>query len=456
MAKQELSIESSYLPSWGVWEGVREIVQNGKDAETEHSAKLTVKHDKGTLIIVNEGTTIPLEALLLGRTSKSGKANLIGQFGEGLDLGLLALVRAGRGVKIRTGDQVWKPVIAPSKSFDAEVLWIEHTGGRKFQNRAQFEIEVTAEEWEDFRSNFMFLGEIPDEDIVVTSRGKLLLGDKLRGKIYVKGIFVQYDPKSNYGYDYSHANVDRDRKMISAWDKNWENSLIWQSAVNKNPKVMFEPFFKLLQEEKSDLSGMHDHAISSLNDDTLSLVAARFESLYGANAVPVENLEQCVQLEHLGRKGVVTPNSLRQVIQRKQGSLSAVADKLRKEILKTYSWFELTTEEKYNITLGTKLIESIEEFPKAKGLLSLVSVVDFRSDTLLGQFKDGNIFLSKKILVDREETIATMVHEFAHFEGMDGAYGHVSLMEKIWKGVIKAIIDGKVTIDAAKEEKVEP
>lgn len=452
MAKQELSIESSYLPEWGVWEGVREIVQNGKDAETEHDAKLTVSHSDNTLIVTNVGATIPLESLLLGRTSKCGKDDLIGQFGEGLDLGLLALVRAGRSVKIRTGDQVWKPVIAKSKSFDADVLWVEYAGGRKYQNRAQFEIEVTAEEWRDYKQKFMFLGTVPEDQVVNTARGKLLLGDTLKGCLYVKGIFVQFDPKVQYGYDYEYVNVDRDRKMVSSFDKNWENTKIWLEAVNKNPSTLFDPFFKLLQDETSDLDGVGEYNIHELSDDMVDQVAAKFAAIHGDSAVPVENLEQSRELEHLGRKGIVTPKAMRMVIQRKQGSLSMVQDQLRKETTTSYSWHELSKLEKTNVELSVSLIESVEGFPNSVGLLSLVSIVDFRSDTLLGQFKDGNIFLSKKILTDREETIATLVHEFAHFGGGDGAYGHVAMMERLWKGVVKALLNGKVTANVEEDE----
>lgn len=442
MAKQELSIESSYLPTWGVWEGVREIVQNGKDAETEHQAKLTVTYSKGKLLVTNQGTTIPLESLLLGRTSKLGKDDLIGQFGEGLDLGLLALTRAGRDVKIRTGDQVWKPVIAASKSFNADVLWIEYTSGRKFQNRVQFEVEVTKEEWEEFRCNFMFLGEVPSAGFVKTPRGKLLLSPRLKGRLYVKGIFVQFDPKAEYGYDYTYASVDRDRKMVSAWDKGWENSRIWLEAVNKDPDALFESFFSLLQDESSDLEGFTDYNASDLSEVTINKVAAKFAALHGSDAVPVDNLEQSKQLEHLGRKGVVTPKRLRMVVERKQGSLAEVQDALLKAVTKTYSWHDLSDEEKSNIDLGVKLIQNVEGFPS--GLMELIHVVDFQSDTLLGQFKEGSIFLAKKILSDREETVATLVHELAHFGGGDGAYGHVALMERLWKGVIKSLLDGKV------------
>ena len=444
MAKQELSIESSYLPGWGVWEGVREIIQNGKDAETEHKAKLTVTHANGLLQVTNHGTTLPLESLLLGRTSKQGKDELIGQFGEGLDLGLLALVRAGRDVRIRTGDQVWKPVIAPSKSFDADVLWIEYTGGRKFKNRVQFEIEVTTSEWEELRCNFMFLGEVPSEEFIKTTRGKLLLSSRLKGRLYVKGIFVQFDPKMGYGYDYESAHVDRDRKMISSWDKSWENSRIWLEAVNKDPNALFEAFFALLQDETSDLEGFNDYSAGDLSEAAVDMVAARFSLLHGKDAIPVENLDQSKQLEHLGRKGVVTPKRLRLIVERKQGSLMEVQEGLRKEVLETYSWYQLDPVEKTNLDLSVKLLKSTGKFPDDKNILERVHVVDFRSNTLLGQFKEGTIFLSRKILVDREETIATMVHEFAHFGGGDGAHGHVALMESLWKGVIKSLLDGKV------------
>jgi len=64
---------------------------------------------QGVLRIENEGAHLSREALLFGTTSKMGRADLIGKFGEGLKLGVLALVRAGRPVTIRSGSEVWNP-----------------------------------------------------------------------------------------------------------------------------------------------------------------------------------------------------------------------------------------------------------------------------------------------------------------------------------------------------------
>jgi hypothetical protein len=44
--KTELTIKTDYLPNWGAFEGVRELLQNGKDAETEFHAKLEVRQGR--------------------------------------------------------------------------------------------------------------------------------------------------------------------------------------------------------------------------------------------------------------------------------------------------------------------------------------------------------------------------------------------------------------------------
>jgi hypothetical protein len=106
------------------------------------------KADTSTLIITNEGATLPREAMLFGHTTKIGQGNLIGKFGEGLKLGMLALVRAGHEVKIRSGSEVWLPKIERSEKFNADVLVIYIETGRQPKDRVQIEVSnVTKEDW---------------------------------------------------------------------------------------------------------------------------------------------------------------------------------------------------------------------------------------------------------------------------------------------------------------------
>ena len=59
------------------------------------------------LYLVNEYTSLHKRILLLGYSKKSQKREVIGQFGEGLKIGALALVREGRVVSMETGDDRW-------------------------------------------------------------------------------------------------------------------------------------------------------------------------------------------------------------------------------------------------------------------------------------------------------------------------------------------------------------
>lgn len=149
--KIELTIKTNYLPNWGAYEGIRELVQNGQDAKTEFGASfdVTYRKDASTLVLTNDGCTLPHEALLFGHTSKDGRGDLIGKFGEGLKLGVLALVRSEHAVKIRSGSEVWVPAIERSERFNADVLVFNIASGREQKNRVQVEIgNVSEGDWE--------------------------------------------------------------------------------------------------------------------------------------------------------------------------------------------------------------------------------------------------------------------------------------------------------------------
>ena len=66
MATIELTLDASYCHRWGLWEGVREILQNGIDGERQLHCPLSVHLTKsGTLIVENKGAEIPRKAILI-------------------------------------------------------------------------------------------------------------------------------------------------------------------------------------------------------------------------------------------------------------------------------------------------------------------------------------------------------------------------------------------------------
>jgi hypothetical protein len=435
MAKIQLTIKSTYLPKWGEWEGIRELVQNGIDAETEHKAPLKIDHCGQNLRLENEGCTLPFKALLLGHTSKLGRSDMRGQFGEGLKLGILALVRKGISVKIRNGSEVWTPTIEHSEQFDEPVLTFDVQGGRKFKDRVLVEIGCSKEAWRSMRERFLFVRRPKKAEVVECEDGRLLLGKEYKGCVFANGIFIQRTPELSYGYDLKRAELDRDRKMIAWWNLRYYTQKILLEAVSKTPSLQ-KTFYTMLEEQPEEVSGMEHCEL--LGDEAAQSVAAQFLSKYGADAVPVRNIAESADIEHLGKKGIVVNTALGAVLAKTIGDLETVKEELRKEVTRTYSWHELTDTERDNLTSGIALIDAVEAFS-----LSEVIVTDFRSADLQGQYSDGTVLIAKKHLVNRRQTLEILVHEVAHRRGGDGDKGHVAAIERIWSGIVEHLTGGK-------------
>lgn len=427
----DLTIKKDYLPNWGLWEGIRELVQNGRDAEMEYGAKLEVDWFNGNLRIENDGCTLPRRALLLGETSKADRDDLIGQFGEGLKLGILALVRLGRRVVVRTGGEVWKPSLRHSDEFGAEVLSFQIQGGREAQNRVRVEIECSKEEWQSVRDRFLFLCRETENDRVETNHGTLLVAQRFQGRLYVKGIFVSHDTSLNYGYDMFHAKLDRDRKMVDSWDLQRDTACILGSSVAQRPDLL-DPLFKLLEKSANDVRGINQYSTDYIPNSVSEQITAKFTARYGEDAVPVENLAESKDIEHLGKKGVVLPAGLRVLVSKNIGSLEEVKRRLSEEVKKTCSWSDLSQAEQKNLERAVELVGVVSACT-----INDVDVVDFRSSSLLGQHKNGRYLLARKILADRSSSLETLVHEVAHNSGADGDKGHVAEIERMWAGIVE-------------------
>jgi len=438
MPKIQLTIKVSYLETWGAYEGVRELIQNGRDAEVEHGATMKVDWHNDTLRIENDGVTMPLKALLLGHTTKLGNSKLIGKFGEGLKLGVLALVRAGHTVKIRNGSEVWAPTIERSELFDEDVLTFNIDKGRANKNRVRVEIGgVNRMAWEKFRQCFLFLAKPKKGDVVDTWRGDLLLGDEYKGRIYVKGLFVQTDPELRFGYDLPDAELDLDRKMVESYDLKYRTKDILLAAVAQNPALLMG-FTEMLETPTTETEGISEY--TSIPSGVSDKVAEDFKSKHGEDAVPVASLAESKDIEHLGKKGIVVSSQLGQVLAKSLGNALTVKEGLKREVIKRYSWHDLADNEKAALTEAVDLVDrALHTEGEELGAIKLddIEVVDFRDVHLMGQFKDGRtILLAHKYLCDPDETLRIIIHEVAHRFGSDGDKGHVFQMEVIWKNVV--------------------
>lgn len=444
--KIELTIDAGYLADGNRWDaaaGIREFMQNGRDAAIEQQAPLAVSHHadaegRGVLVIENEGAVLPRNTLLLGRSTKrDNQQELAGKYGEGYKLGSLALLRAGYDVKIRNGGEVWTPAIAASERFEgADVLVFHIEGGRAERNRVRVEITgVSAEAWKALRENYLFLYK-REIKTVETSHGTLLLGAKWAGRVYVKDILVCTDANLAYGYNLADAELDRDRQMIERYDRNTRLSRLWAEAVAARPDL-FDDFYALLQGKTNDVDGLNKWNSDRVSPEVSALVAERFTTQYGATAVPVASLAESADVEHLGVKGVVVSDALACALKRSLGDAADVKERLRHEVVRTYSWADLTRAEADRLLDGLALLgggvaadlDDVDD----------VDVVDFRSPNLSGLYKDGRVLVARRALESRQASLAVLVHEFAHRKGADGDKAHVAEIERIWAAIVEGL-----------------
>ena len=428
----ELTIKTDYLPGWGTYEGVRELVQNGRDAETELNAPFSAQHFGNTLCLSNTGARMPREALLMGHTTKRGNNELIGKFGEGLKLGVLALVRAGHTVEIENGDEIWKPVLRCSKIFDSPVLAFSITRKRTPGDSVRVRVGgIGKAQWAEFKSRFLFLSGVGSWD-------SLLTGPEYAGKMFVKGIYVCNKTSWKFGYNFRHATVDRDRNMINEFDALWYACDIWANRVKSDPSMDGE-FYKLLLSDAGDLDYLKRGG-QTFPDHTLDYVHQEFIKSHGEDAWPCANAEEATKVSFLGKRGVITPECLRHVLKQRMGTVDDLRSAFSQETEKVYAMHELSAEEQAVYNRARDLLFMV--YPADNG--ADYHVVDFRSGNIEGLYnRTGKaISVSRKCLDSVAHCLRTLIHEAAHEasgEG-DGTLGHQAKIEELWSNLTEKLI----------------
>jgi hypothetical protein len=413
MATIELTLSKDYVPNWGLWEGIRELVQNAIDGEKEMGFKMSIHYTAGgTVVIHNEGGVLPREALLIGYSTKRGNSELIGKYGEGFKLGLLALVREGYDVTIRNGKETWIPCLERSEKFNSDVLKFKITTANNDADGLKIMVKgVSPENWESFKSKFLFLS--PSKDILKTCYGDILTHADDRGKVYVKGIYIQRNDQLAYGYNFTDADIDRDRRLIDSYDMLDRTGSCWSQAFSQNESLQ-EKVFDMLLDSSADLKHFYYRAGS----ETMQKLAEMFKNKYGDDAIPVLNFAQATEIAHFGARGIVVQEKMVKMLTDAFGSYEKIKEKLSNSAYTMVSPSDLDNIEQQHLTKALRAISIAEPSFDLRKL----NVVEFKDGKKLGlRVQDsGEMLLSKSILSDLSKTIEVLIHEYCHSHGPDG------------------------------------
>jgi len=437
--KIPLTISEDYCDSWGLFEGVREFMQNARDATrsgcTFDSFYLP---EESRLVIKTKGAVLEHRTLLLGQSTKRGRSDMLGEQGEGYKIGSLVLCRLGKGIKMRTGAEVWQPELVHSKTFNAKVLTFDIASGRKHRDEVVVEINgITNEEWAPVAPKFLFL-ESHDYEIVESASGSVLIDGG--GHIFVDGIWVCKDEELVHGYDFRPADVklDRDRRMVSSWDAKGLAAKVWEALYMRPEKDYCWHVDGMLADEKSDVE--HFRYEWCVGHNARKLVAARFREKFGSDSVAVRTESEARELEFYGRRGeVVESEVLRGVLEGEVGTIESVRFSMQESIKKEYTVIDITPEESKNLLASVQFVANALS-RKSATFHNDIKVVDFINPDTMGIRKQGQIYISRICLRSFEESLKTVVEEVAHEVGPDGTHDHVEMIHQIYADGISSIL----------------
>ena len=449
MARIALSVSSDYLPAWGAYEGLRELVQNFIDSSDDSGVKGEIRFEggtaRGTVFLVNPGAKpLTREALLFGVTSKADREDQRGQFGEGMKVGTLALVRDNRAVTIRTQEETWSASLQASPDFGGrKVLTFDTRKRAKGVDQVEVEIgPVTREEWSKIQASFLFMQGVESSR---STYGSVLTSVDHLSTVFAKGILVKKIEGMRYGYDLSQITLNRDRSMIDEYDvrSHVVNILSEQYSTGK---IGLDTFIGMFQDNTWETS----YGYAWQYADVIPDIVKKLVRASGAKSVITSSNDEATRIESYGWNAIRVPKSMMEAMHQYVNSGYDNYVQFRKDIgLTTYKELLDIMREAVGQTFDVNALEQSEASNLAWAIETLANVgikvaptvcKFMRDGELLGLFQGGKIWIARSQLACKHDTIATLIHEYSHNYGGDASLEHTASIERVWTKVSRAIL----------------
>jgi hypothetical protein len=164
-------------------------------------------------------------------------------------------------------------------------------------------------------------------------------------------------------------------------------------------------------------------------------LAAGFQAVHGENAVPVASMSESRALEALGARGIVMSDAAVRALSHELGSFAEAKEKMRREIVRRYSWHELTETERANLERAQEAAKLMSD-----GLidaLAQLQAVDFSDENTVGLCRPatGEMFLARKRCGNYFDLVEDLIHEMAHAisQAPDASRSHTLTIELLWR-----------------------
>lgn len=321
MTKYELSLTKDYVPDWTIVDAVRELFQNAVDQEAtvpDNKMFWDYNEDESTFIIGNKLSVLEPKSLLLGASTKTGDDNTIGKFGEGYKIATLVLTRLGKKVTFYNygAREVWRARFSKSRKYGAEILVFEVEKANIWKKVPDNNLTIVVEgvTWEESI-------KIGDSNLHMqegykyynTSKGRILLDEDLKGKMFVNGLYICENKEFHCGYDFKPGMIelDRDRRLIPDFNLKWKTSQMWvdfsedDDSWDYDAIAMASNLVKLGAPDvlyMEDANWTRDKKYKAVAED----VSESFKLEHGENAVPVSTQYEAELVPNTHKPIIVT------------------------------------------------------------------------------------------------------------------------------------------------------
>lgn len=432
--KLQYQITADYVRDWSVRDAIRELVANAIDGETTTGGKFEAKHDakKDVLHLINRDTKVDARALYFGGSLKYGDARLIGQYGEGLKIAMLVLARTNIKLIIRNGDEIWQPAIEPDK-LGFEVLTLNIRKGNA--DNCDFKVEihgVNTESWHTIQD--MFLALRTPNKVDKTRCGEVIRDADFVGKIFVKGVYCTTRPNFTTGYNFFNLDIGRDRRIPSSWDMDYQIGQIW-AELSLQDSSHGKQLYKMFRSEAAESEAFRYTSSPGLSK---TLVEA-FKEEFGEDAYPATSVSEATEMQHFGKTGVVLSKSLADMLKRDMPAKEQIQAELKQQVTARIQLGDLSAAEAQVLSRGLEIAKAA--IGKDPG--TMTAIVTFRDNTLRGLHKAGEILIARKELENLGQFVVTLLHEYSHEFGSDGAKDHVDALQCYMEKIINAMEEKK-------------
>lgn len=441
MATLELTISSGYVQSWGVWEAIREILQNACDARDTHGGQVKVRYTAGgSLIIESTRGDITRDTLLLGRSSKQGDDTQRGEFGEGYKLAMLVLCRAGIKCRVHTQTESWTPSLGPSDKFGGADVVQVNVRPRPTRGNVKWIIDnLHPDSWETVQEMCLLLRK-PEGEVFEVTNGRILRHPKYAGRLYVRGLYVCNMPDNHaWGYDLDSVKLDRDRKMSDPWSLRFAIAKAVESAFQRK-HIDVEEMVDLFRRGTGEGIALREY--DYMMHDTSQALATAFVSEHGDQAVPCTDIDQANTARQFGLKPVMVPEGQKVLLEARLGNFDSRLSSRGQDVARYVQLDDLDETQLDFVRRSSRLLS------KHCDQKVNISIVEFVSDAVDGTHQvtsDGNseVRIARRLLSNHQQFWATLIHEAAHIYGGDATAEHREAIELLSGRIIVGMLRGE-------------